>query len=150
MKRGQPLQRRTPLQARTGLKRGSSRLETRTPLKGSNLQGGGPQPASPRTPLKPRSEKRQADMVERRALVKRLLAERPTCEARWACRGARAVDVHERLKRSRGGSILDPVQAHMVTLCRACHAMTEAQPAEATRRRMLFPSWHVCPPVGPC
>ena len=89
-------------------------------------------------------------MVERRALVKRLLAERPTCEARWVCRGARSVDVHERIKRSRGGSILDPVQAHMVTVCRACHDMTEAQPAEAERRRLLLPSWHKCPPVGPC
>lgn len=132
-----PLQRRTPLQAKTGLGRGSSRLQTKTPLEA-------------RARVKPRSEKREADMVERRALVKRLLAERPTCEARWVCRGARSVDVHERIKRSRGGSILDPVQAHMVTVCRACHDMTEREPAEATRRRLLLPSWHRCPPVGPC
>lgn len=89
-------------------------------------------------------------MVARRALVAQLLAERPVCEARVRCRGARAVDVHERLKRSRGGDILDPVQAHMVTLCRACHTWTEEEPAQATRRRMLLPSWHVCPPIGPC
>ena len=89
-------------------------------------------------------------MVGRRALVADLLAARPVCEAGWACSGAKAVDVHERLKRSRGGNILDPDQAHMVTLCRACHELTEAEPAEATRRRLLLPSWHQCPPVGPC
>lgn len=126
-----PLQRRTPLQAKTGLGRGSSRLETRTRVK-------------------PRSAKREADMVERRALVAALLAEFPRCQIRWACQGARAVDVHERLKRSRGGSILDPRHGHMVTACRTCHDLTETQPAEATRRRMLLPSWHACPPVGPC
>jgi hypothetical protein len=102
------------------------------------------------TRVKPQSEKRKADAVVRRVLVARLLKERPVCEGQWVCRGARAVDVHERIKRSRGGSITDPDQAHMVTLCRACHEMTEAEPAEATRRRLLLPSWHVCPPVGPC
>lgn len=96
------------------------------------------------------SEKRKADAVIRRALRLALLNARPTCEARWVCDGARAVDVHERLKRSRGGKITDPDQAHMVTLCRACHEMTEAEVAEATRRRLLLPSWHRCPPVGPC
>lgn len=89
-------------------------------------------------------------MVERRALVMRLLGESPWCQARWVCNGATSVDVHERIKRSRGGSILDPIQAHMVTVCRACHEATEAQPAEAERRRLLLPSWHRCPPVGPC
>lgn len=89
-------------------------------------------------------------MVTRRALVAYLLETRPRCEARWVCSGARAVDVHERLKRSRGGIITDADQAHMVTICRACHEMTEAEPAEATRRRLLLPSWHECAPVGPC
>lgn len=125
-------------------------LQRRTPLRATNPEGGRASLPNPRARIAPRSEKRQADMVERRALVVRLLAERPTCEARWACRGARSVDVHERIKRSRGGNILDPVQAHMVTLCRACHERTETHPAEATARRMLLPSWHACPPVGPC
>lgn len=89
-------------------------------------------------------------MVLRRTLVAHLLATRPRCEVQWVCKGARAVDVHERLKRSRGGSITDPDHGHMVTACRPCHEMTEAHPAEATRRRMLLPSWHKCPPVGPC
>lgn len=103
--------------------------------------------------MRPRSAKRAAEYGRaggRRDLVAELLATYPRCQVRWLCRGARAVDVHERLKRSRGGSILDPVQAHMVTACRACHDATERWPAEATARRMLLPSWHVCPPVGPC
>lgn len=135
MKRGAPLQRRTPLKA-TSLQRGTSTL-ARTPLKRT-------------TRVAPQSEKRVEAASIRRVLVRALLAERPRCEGRWVCRGARAVDVHERLKRSRGGIITDPDQAHMVTLCRPCHEMTEAEPAEATRRRLLLPSWHTCPPVGPC
>jgi hypothetical protein len=96
------------------------------------------------------SDKRRAANEVRRQVVAALLAEFPRCQIRWVCSGARAVDVHERLKRSRGGSITDPRHGHMVTACRACHDMTETHPAEATRRRMLLPSWHVCPPIGPC
>lgn len=110
--------------------------------------GKGRFPSQKRLPS--RSPKRTADMVERRALVVALLAQFPRCQARWVCKGAKAVDVHERLKRSRGGSILDPVQAHMMTVCRACHEKTESDPAEAEARRLLLPSWHECPEVGPC
>lgn len=125
------LKRRTPLKASAGLQRGGSTL-------------------SRSTRVKARSPKREVDAVIRRSLVAALLTQRPMCEGRWACRGARAVDVHERLKRSRGGKITDPTQAHMVTLCRACHELTESEPAEATRRRLLLPSWHRCPEIGPC
>lgn len=100
--------------------------------------------------VKPRSDKRARDMVERRALVVSMLGEFPRCQARWLCSGARSVDVHERLSRARGGSILDPVQAHMMTVCRKCHTYLTEHPAEADRRRLLLPSWHRCPPVGPC
>lgn len=136
MKRGGPLQRRTPLKSGTGLQRGTTTL-TRTPLER-------------RTRVAPQSDKRIVAAALRRILVAELLTLRPRCEARWVCRGARSVDVHERLKRSRGGIITDADQAHMVTVCRRCHEMTEAEPAEATRRRLLLPSWHKCPPVGPC
>lgn len=132
---------RTPLVRRAPLKASPSLTQGGTSRSGELKRTGR---------VNPQSAKRRAAMTERRALVAQLLAESPRCQARWVCAGARSVDVHERLKRSRGGSITDPVQAHMVTLCRACHEMTEAEPAEATRRRMLLPSWHVCPPVGPC
>lgn len=100
--------------------------------------------------MKARSPRRERVMVERRALVRLLLAAYPRCQIAVKCEGAPSVDVHERLKRSRGGSIVDPIQAHMVTTCRPCHEFTEAEPARATELRMLLPSWHVCPPIGPC
>lgn len=101
--------------------------------------------------LKARSPKREAAMVERRVLVRQMIHDHPYCQAGVLCGGrARSVDVHERLKRSRGGNILDPVQAHMMTVCRACHEFTEREVAESTRLRLLLPSWHQCPPVGPC
>lgn len=89
-------------------------------------------------------------MVERRALVVAMLTEFPRCQVRAVCSGDRAVDVHERLKRSRGGNFLDAVQSHAVTTCRPCHEWTEQFPALAEFHRMLLPSWHECPPVGPC
>lgn len=121
-------------------------LERRTPLK-----RGGPLPRS--STLKPRSAARERAYRGpdgRRALVARMLAEHPVCQVQWVCRGARAQDVHERLSRARGGNILDPVQAHMVTACRPCHDRVTTHPAEATFRRMLLPSHHQCPEVGPC
>jgi hypothetical protein len=131
---------RTPLKRKTPLKAASGPLEARKPLP----RGKG---------LAPRSARRTREYAEpggRRDLVRAMLTEFPVCQVRWACRGARAVDVHERLTRARGGSILDPVQAHMVTACRACHDLIGREVAAATARRMLLPSWHRCPPVGPC
>lgn len=100
--------------------------------------------------VKPQSEKRQADMKVRRGVVAQLLAETPRCPARICCRGARTTDVHERLSRARGGSITDPAHGHMVALCRACHDWITTHPAEAERMRWALPSWHRCPPIGPC
>lgn len=104
--------------------------------------------------LAPRSAKRAREYAEpvtgRRDLVAATLAARPRCEARVLCRGARAVDVHERLTRARGGSILDLDQSHAITVCRRCHDWIGREVAQATARRLLLPSWHRCPPVGPC
>lgn len=86
----------------------------------------------------------------RRDLVAAMLTARPRCEARVLCRGARAVDVHERLSRARGGNILDPEQAHMITACRTCHDWITTNPKAAEARWLALPSWHKCPPVGPC
>jgi hypothetical protein len=86
----------------------------------------------------------------RRDLVAAMLAARPRCETRVLCQGARAVDVHERLSRARGGNILDPEQAHMVTTCRACHDWITQNPKAAEARWLALPSWHRCPEIGPC
>ena len=75
---------RTPLRRVTGLSRSTTRI-------------------------RPRSRKTAALYREVRVpLVRRLLAERPRCEARFSltCPG-RSTAIHERLSRARGGSITD-------------------------------------------
>lgn len=70
------------------------------------------------SPLRARSAKRAVVYRQVRVpLVRRLLAERPRCEVPWC--GRRSVDVHEVLRRSRGGSITDV--ANLRCLCRQCH-----------------------------
>lgn len=90
----------------------------------------------------------------RAALVARILAERPRCEAgvsigRLAllraghqpddahsppvllaagCQG-HSVDVHERLPRSGGGSLFDP--ANLLAVCRPCHEFIHEHPLDA-------------------
>lgn len=108
------------------------------------------QRTQPRARVRATSRKRQAAAPVRRALVARMLAETPRCPARLCCHGAPTVDVHERLSRARGGSITDERHGHMVALCRACHDWITTHPAEAERMRWALPSWHKCPPVGPC
>lgn len=110
------------------------------------------QATAPRKRVKPQSDRRKREAAERRVLVRRLLAEHPHCEAQVLCRGAASQDVHERLTRARGGSIVDPEQAHMLCVCRACHDWITTHPREAERRRLMLPSWHRCPPgrMGPC
>jgi hypothetical protein len=71
----------------------------------------------------------------RRALVARLLSERPWCEAcelleRPGVKVSMASqDVHEILPRSAGGSLTDP--ANLLCLCRGCHMYLHAHPAKA-------------------
>ena len=84
-------------------------------------------PPQRRTPLRARSSKRAALYRDVRVpLVRRLLAERPTCER---CKRAPSTDVHERLSRARGGSITDV--SNLVCLCRPCHDWITTHPLEA-------------------
>ena len=78
--------------------------------------------------VKYRSKKKEAEYELRRPLVARLLSEREWCEA---CRifathdeltvynSRRSVDVHEIVRRSQGGSILD--EDNLMCVCRQCH-----------------------------
>lgn len=95
--------------------------------------------------LAPRSKK-QRDVYERpggrRDFVRRILSERPTCEAgriigcytgdytgtdaTWNRCTRRSVDVHEILSRSAGGSILD--ESNVMAVCRACHDFAGRMP----------------------
>jgi hypothetical protein len=52
------------------------------------------------------------------------------------CRGW-ASELHERVKRSRGGSPLDP--ANLLPTCRPCHEVTEAEVKVSTELGLLAP-----------
>ncbi len=116
--------------------------------RGSGLQRGAGLARGGR--LAQRSPAMTAKYVDRRKLVGQMLAAFPVCQLQVRCRGAASVDLHERLKRSRGGNILDAAQSHAITVCRACHDWTEERTGDAQRAQALLPSWHRCPPVGPC
>lgn len=79
-----------------------------------------------RTPLRPRSKKRQAVYRQRRKLVAEMLERYPWCAR---CLWNRSVDLHELKNRSQGGDFLDPEQ--IVTVCRECHDWITTHPAEA-------------------
>lgn len=75
-----------------------------------------------------RSPKKEAEYRLRRPLVARLLEERPLCEAcpvfaehdeKPVYRRNASMDVHELVRRSQGGSILD--EANLMCVCRPCH-----------------------------
>lgn len=83
-----------------------------------------------------RSPKKEAQYRARRPLVEKMLAEHPMCQACavWAkhdgltvFRSRPAVDVHELVRRSQGGSILD--ESNCITVCRPCHRRIGAYPA---------------------
>ena len=85
--------------------------------------------------MRRRSAKKEAKYAIRRPLVARLLAERPWCEAcpRFAAHDRvvvyirrPSVDVHELVRRSQGGSILD--EGNLMCVCRECHRRIGNEP----------------------
>ena len=100
---------------RKPLKRSDKPLK-RTPLKKSSKK------------INNRSKKTEEKYKLRRPLVEKLLGERPWCEACpvFAQHDELAVyqqrpssDVHELVRRSQGGSILD--ESNLMCVCRQCH-----------------------------
>lgn len=92
----------------------------------------------PRKPIRNRSKKTEAKYVERRKLVSRVLSQRPKCEAcpvfakhdgLVTYRLHPSTDVHELVRRSQGGSILD--ESNVLAVCRGCHNRIGRQPALA-------------------
>jgi 5-methylcytosine-specific restriction endonuclease McrA len=78
--------------------------------------------------MRHRSKKKEQEYRTRRPLVERLLGERPWCEAcpvfaahdeKVTYVRKRSVDVHELVRRSQGGSILD--EENLMCVCRDCH-----------------------------
>lgn len=122
-------------------------------------------PMSRGKPLRARSKRTAEvyagteDQEGRRAFVERILRQRPFCQAgtlirswwrdqpglTWAagdgCGGtALAVDVHEILARSAGGSILD--EDNVLAVCRGCHEWIGRRPVAALElglRRSRYP-----------
>lgn len=85
--------------------------------------------------MRRRSAKKEAEYVLRRPLVARLLAERPWCEAcpKFAAHDnlmvyirRPSVDVHELVRRSQGGSILE--ESNLMCVCRECHRRIGNEP----------------------
>lgn len=79
-------------------------------------------------PIRRRSKKKSDEYELRRPLVARLLKERPTCEAcpRFAAHDGALIyrarpsrDIHELVRRSQGGSILD--EDNLMAVCGPCH-----------------------------
>lgn len=124
MKRGGPLQRRTPLKAKTGLNRS-------TPLP----RGGG---LIRSAPLKPQSAKRRQENRQRKTVLLAKYGRGPVqCEVPWCVRWAD--DAHEVLTRARGGSITDPDNIRAV--CRPCHDAITAEAPWAYEIGFLKHSW---------
>ncbi len=81
-----------------------------------------------RSPIRRRSEKMETLYEERRPFVAKILLERPLCQACkvFAIHDGKTTysnhlsrDVHEIVRRSQGGSILDP--ENVLAVCRPCH-----------------------------
>jgi hypothetical protein len=96
-------------------------LKSKTPIKRTNsLKRGGK--------INHRSEKMKKTYDERRPFVEKILSENPYCQA-CAVFAAydkkvtfvqnKSVDVHELIRRSQGGSILD--ENNVISVCRPCH-----------------------------
>jgi hypothetical protein len=78
--------------------------------------------------MRHRSKKKEAEYKLRRPLVERLLTENPYCQAcpvfakhdeKTTYHQNRSQDVHELIRRSQGGSILD--ESNLMCVCRPCH-----------------------------
>jgi len=99
-------------------------------------------------PLRPRSAKKENEYKKRRPLVARLLSERPICEACkvFAMHDGKATyvvnpscDIHEIIRRSQGGSILD--EDNLLAVCRLCHSRIGNNPALAFELGLAKHGW---------
>lgn len=97
-----------------------------------------------RKPIPRRSAKMEAKYAGpdgRRALVARLLSERPRCEYKqivFECQ-QRSTEIHEVLSRARGGSILD--ESNCRALCHEHHRYITDHPLEAERLGLSKRRW---------
>lgn len=132
---------------RTPLKSGNKPLARKTELKQTPLARGESK-LDRSSKIKPRSKKTAKVYEERRPLVARLLAERPACEACpvFAAHDGKVTyalgascDVHELVRRSQGGSILD--EANLMCVCRTCHTRIGDHPQLAFDLGLARHAW---------
>ncbi len=99
-------------------------------------------------PPRKRSKKMELKYIERRALVVKVLSERPRCEAcpvfakhdgLVTYKLSPSTDVHELIRRSQGGSILD--EKNVLAVCRKCHNRIGREPALAVDLGLAKWSW---------
>jgi 5-methylcytosine-specific restriction endonuclease McrA len=95
-----------------------------------------------------RSKKKEAEYRLRRPLVEKLLNERPLCEAcpefaeydgRVTYARNRSADIHEIVRRSQGGSILE--ESNLMAVCRPCHNRIGNYPQLAFELGLAKHSW---------
>ena len=95
-----------------------------------------------------RSPKKEAEYLLRRPLVQRLLQERPLCQAcpvfaehdeKTIYKRNASQDVHELIRRSQGGSILD--EKNLLCVCRPCHTRIGNHPQLAFDLGLARHSW---------
>ena len=98
--------------------------------------------------MRPRSRKKEAEYRLRRPLVKRLLEERPWCEACPVFASYDGMvtysrnpsqDIHEIVRRSQGGSILE--EENLMAVCRPCHRRIGNHPALAFSLGLAKEGW---------
>jgi hypothetical protein len=74
-------------------------------------------------------------------MVKRILHDRPNCEAGLEHCLGRSVDVHEVLNRSQGGPIVGGAESDYRALCRPCHSWITDHPKESYELGLSKHSW---------
>jgi len=98
--------------------------------------------------INPRSEKMKKTYEKRRPFVEKVLSENPYCQAcpvfakhdeKVTFVQNKSVDVHELLRRSQGGSILD--ESNVIAVCRKCHQRIGNYPELAVNLGLAKNSW---------
>ena len=114
------------------------------PLRRGKPMKRGPGPQR-RKRIAPISDKARAKIEPRRELRRRLLQERPWCEVGPDLQPLgveclrRSTDLHERLRRSQGGDILDGDD--ILCVCRNCHRWITENPQAAVEMGHARWSW---------
>lgn len=129
-----PLERRTPLKARSTLK-SKKKLQAKKQLQ-------------PKKRINQRSKKQEHLYEKRRPFVAKMLADNPWCAAcpvfadydgKVSYRRRQSSDVHELVRRSQGGSIVD--EANCIAVCRPCHTRIGDNPQLAVDLGLAKRSW---------